>query len=91
MKKVKIVSKQSPTESDTNDDTGTDGVLFWINKSGFPISDHVWERMFSHASKLHPGGESVINNIKNCQNTTPVSEQQRTQMHFSLISLNTSI
>lgn len=71
MKKIKITTKSSPTGADSDD--GTDEVLFWINKSGFPLSTHVWDRMFDHASKLHPGGDSVINLIKDSKTLPAVS------------------
>ena len=73
MKKVKVGSKSSPTVSDANEDaSSTDKVLFWINKSGFTLSDHVWGRMFDHASKHHPGGYSSLSDIKNSTNAPPV-------------------
>ncbi|KAK3749758.1 hypothetical protein RRG08_046263 [Elysia crispata] len=40
------------------------GVLFWINKSGFPIDDHTWDRMWEHASKIHPQGHDIVCNIR---------------------------
>lgn len=58
---------------DTQDDTDTDGVLFWINKSGFPLTDYVWRRMFDHAAKLHPEGSSALNVIKNTQSPAAVA------------------
>lgn len=73
MKKVKITTKATPAEIDSQDESGTDDVLFWINKSGFPLSDHVWDRMFDHASKLHPGGDAAMNQIKHTKYSTAVS------------------
>lgn len=73
MKKIKIrTTKPSPTGSDSLEETGTDDVLFWINRSGFPISDNVWDRMFDHAAKVHPAGDSVVREIKNNKNFGPV-------------------
>ncbi|RUS81749.1 hypothetical protein EGW08_010503, partial [Elysia chlorotica] len=41
------------------------GVLFWINKSGFPIDEHTWDRMWDHASKIHPRGQDMVRSIRN--------------------------
>lgn len=63
MKKARDDHKKATQEGCEEDKS--DDVLFWINKNGFPITDHVWNRMFDHASKIHPAGASVINVIKN--------------------------
>lgn len=66
-------AKESQSSYDSQDDNDTDGVLFWINTTGFPITDHVWRRMFDHASKLHPEGSSAINVIKNIHDPAAVA------------------
>ncbi|XP_067942089.1 tubulinyl-Tyr carboxypeptidase 2-like [Watersipora subatra] len=71
MNKTRGAVKRPPSDTDSQD--GTDEVLFWINKSGFPISESVWDRMFDHASKLHPGGESYINRIRTSKTSAAVS------------------
>lgn len=76
MKKIKVSTtlKPSPTAgSDSHDESAGDDVLFWINRSGFPISDNVWDRMFDHAAKIHPAGGSVVRELKNNKNHPPVS------------------
>ena len=75
MKKIKAstTTKPSPTGSDSQDETSGDDVLFWINRSGFPISEHVWDRMYDHAAKIHPAGDSVVREIKNNKTHPPVS------------------
>lgn len=72
--KMKKVSAKKPvTDVDVPEDSADD-VLFWINKSGFPISNHVWNRMFNHATKNNPGGEISINQIKSAKYTTAVRQ-----------------
>jgi len=48
-------------------------VLFWVNYDGFPISSHVWNRMFDHCVKVQPDFDAEIRNIRNEANPSSVS------------------
>ncbi|GFO48193.1 vasohibin-2 [Plakobranchus ocellatus] len=52
------------------------GVLFWVNKSGFPIDDHTWDRMWEHAAKIHPEGPDMVRNIRNKSNLPQIPVPQ---------------
>ena len=41
-----------------------DGVLFYQNRSGIPVDDKTWARMWSHATKIHPDGVNKVQSIK---------------------------
>ena len=61
-------------EDDCEDETNEDGVLFYVNKGGFPIDDFTWDRMWDHVSKLHPDGYNMVNKIKRNSSLPEVSD-----------------
>ncbi|XP_064624154.1 tubulinyl-Tyr carboxypeptidase 1-like isoform X2 [Lineus longissimus] len=52
------------------------GVLFWINRSGFPLEDMPWERMWEHVSKIHPDGHNIVDKIRKTGNLKSVPVPQ---------------
>lgn len=49
------------------------GVLFWINRSGFPMDDRTWSRMWDHVARNHPEGVAMTDRIRNQANLPQVS------------------
>ncbi|KAI8787736.1 vasohibin-1, partial [Biomphalaria glabrata] len=48
------------------------GVLFWVNKSGFPIDSETWERMWDHIIKIHPDGIDIVRKLRHKQDLPQV-------------------
>lgn len=52
------------------------GVLFWINRSGFPMDERTWNRMWDHVARTHPDGTSMTEKIRNQVNLPQVAVPQ---------------
>ena len=59
-------SKDVPSEDES-------GVLFYVNKDGFPISKKTWERMWRHVEKIHPKGAQMVHSVRNSQQLAKVT------------------
>lgn len=53
---------QASTLENNDDDSN---VLFYVNKTGFPIDQPIWERMWNYAGKLYPEGKDKIDELRN--------------------------
>lgn len=73
---LETFDKSCSREEDENRDLPSEdetGVLFYVNKDGFPIKKKTWERMWRHVEKIHPKGPQIVQKIRDSQNLDKVS------------------
>lgn len=58
-------NKDVPSEDES-------GVLFYVNKDGFPINKKTWERMWRHVEKIHPKGTQMVQSVRHNQQLAKV-------------------
>jgi len=49
------------------------GSCFYVNKSGLPMDNSTWERMWDHVSTVHPDGGRLVCRIRDSRSLPEVS------------------
>ncbi|XP_046341883.1 tubulinyl-Tyr carboxypeptidase 1-like [Haliotis cracherodii] len=68
--------KRSQSLPDGDEVQEENGVLFWVNKSGFPIEDRTWQRMWDHVAKIHPEGHKMVQGVRQSKELVTIPAPQ---------------
>ena len=69
-------------ESDTKD--GPTEISGPVNRGGFPVDETTWQKMWDHAAKVHPDGNSAVEQIRGNTALIRVSLELITDAHRKL-------
>ncbi|XP_783118.3 tubulinyl-Tyr carboxypeptidase 1 [Strongylocentrotus purpuratus] len=86
-----MTSKSTPGAGDKSDDeenengtaaAATGGVLFYVNKDGFPMTHQTCEKMFNHCARIHPDREKMVDKIQGSKNLPKVPVPSAPAVHL---------
>jgi len=69
---LEMTHKQDALPDDDDLESEDEYYPFYVNKNGFPVDQHTWERMWKYAAKTYPDAKKQIDKIKNSDTAAEV-------------------
>ena len=64
---------------------------FYVNRTGFPIKDSVWERMWQHVQNVHPNGFSTSLKIRGSKSLPNVPFPNLPNFNYGMLGVDVSL